>query len=259
MTIAPAISEDATGPAVMPGENSLNGLGLEQSGSRRVPADQDARTTRLLRLGVGVIGILLPIALIAGNWVAGDKVIVPSSMSASYYTSTCNLFAGSLCALAVFLIGCRRTKRQACCTWFAGLCAALVLLAPAAPAPPKTEPAWVNYLHHSAAGALVVTLGLFCWVVFAGRTQAADAQPLSTADRFGAWVASAWTSLKRGGRPSVYLVCGFLVLASGGLALYTGIWPASWSTGWPSRYMFEAVAVFAFGAAWITAALEGRA
>jgi hypothetical protein len=36
---------------------------------------------RLLRLGVGVIGILLPIVLIAGNWVAGDKVIVPTSMS----------------------------------------------------------------------------------------------------------------------------------------------------------------------------------
>jgi hypothetical protein len=42
----------------------------------------------------------------------------------------------------------------------------------------------------------------------------------------------------------------------GGLALYTGVWPTGWSTGWPSLYLFEAVAVFAFGFAWIIAGLE---
>jgi hypothetical protein len=257
MTIPPAISDASAGPAVMPGGNSLNSPGVKLPGPRRVPGNQDARMTRLLRLGVGVTGILLPIALIAGNWVAGDKVIVPDSMSGSYYTSTCNLFAGSLCALAVFLIGYRHTRRQACCTWFAGVCAALVVLAPTAPAPPKTEPAWVSYLHHSAAGALIFTLGVFCWVVFAGSTQPGEAQPQSMADRCRAWVACAGTSLRHGGRHSVYLACGFLVFASGGLALYTGIWPASWSTGWQSLYMFEAVAVFASGAGWITAGLEG--
>jgi hypothetical protein len=49
----------------------------------------------------------------------------------------------------------------------------------------------------------------------------------------------------------LYLACGILVLVSGAFALYTGVWPTSWSTGWSSLYLFEAVAVFAFGNAWI--------
>jgi hypothetical protein len=33
--------------------------------------------------------------LIAWTWIAGDKTIVPTSMSGSYYTSARNLFVGS--------------------------------------------------------------------------------------------------------------------------------------------------------------------
>ena len=80
---------------------------------------------------------LLPLALIFFNWITGDKVVVPSSMSGSYYTSTRNLFVGSLCALGVFLIGYRHTRRQDVCTSFAGLCALAVAFAPTAPAPPR--------------------------------------------------------------------------------------------------------------------------
>ena len=100
-------------------------------------------------------------------------------MSGSYYTSTRNLFVGSLCALGVFLIGYRHTRRQDACTTFAGLCALAVAFAPTAPAPPQTEPAWINYLHHAAAIALIFTLGLFCWVVFAAYAHPATAQPQS--------------------------------------------------------------------------------
>jgi hypothetical protein len=43
-----------------------------------IPGNQDARAVKDLRLGVGVIGALLPIMLIAWNWIAGDKTIVPT-------------------------------------------------------------------------------------------------------------------------------------------------------------------------------------
>jgi len=43
---------------------------------------------KILRLGVGIIGILLPIVLIVGNWIVDWKVSWPSSMSSSYYTHT---------------------------------------------------------------------------------------------------------------------------------------------------------------------------
>jgi hypothetical protein len=221
----------------------------------RISGNQDVKTVKLLRLGVGVVGVLLPITLIFFNWVMGDPVIVPSSMSSSYYTSTRDLFVGSLCALGVFLIGYRHTKVQDLCTWFAGACALAVAFAPTAPKPPQTEPAWINYLHHSAAGALIFIFGLFCWIVFVDYSENNKRRP-KMADRFTTWLAGVRRDLRRPSRRSLYLICGFLVFASGILALYTGVWPTSWSTGWPSLYLFEAVAVFAFGTAWIAAGLE---
>jgi hypothetical protein len=228
--------------------------------------NQDVQTVKDLRLGVGVIGILLPIALIAGNRIMGDKVIIPASMSGSYYTSTRNLFVGSLCALGVFLIFYRHTMLQDLCTSFAGVCAVIVAFSPTAPTPPNTEPAWINYLHHSAAGVLIFTLGVFCLVVFTEYDRLPAAKPRSMADRLAdwvsrltAWLKGAWESLRQGKGSSLYLICGVLVLISGALGVYTGLWPTSWSTGWPSLYLFEAIAVFSFGVAWIAAGLEDNA
>ena len=213
-----------------------------------IPGNQDARAVKDLRLGVGVIGALLPIMLIAWNGIAGDKTIVPTSMSGSYYTSARNLFVGSLCALGVFLILYRHTTLQNLCTWCAGAFALLVAFAPTAPAPPATEPQWVNYLHHAAAGALILTLGVFCFVLERGDAAgAASLDPVESTRYPEAPQVPSW-------RKVLYFTCGSLVLLSGAFALYTGVWPTSWSTGWPSLYLFEAVAVFAFGIAWITAA-----
>jgi hypothetical protein len=226
-------------------------------GSPQLSGEQDARTVRLLRLGVGVIGSALPLALIGGNWITGDQVIVPSSMSGSYYTNTRNLFVGALCALGVFLIGYRHTQRQNRCTSIAGVCALLVAFSPTAPPLPRTEAAWINYVHHVAAIALIFTLGLFCWVVFFDHAKSGLEQPEPVSGNVRAWMARAWDTVERSGHNRLYFGAGILVFAPGGLALYTGLWPTSWSTGWPSCYLFEAVAVFAFGIAWITAGIHG--
>jgi hypothetical protein len=39
-----------------------------------IPGNQDARAVKDLRLGVGVIGALLPIMLIAWNWIARRQI-----------------------------------------------------------------------------------------------------------------------------------------------------------------------------------------
>lgn len=222
-------------------------------GPPRTPGNQDSQTVKLLRLGVGFVGTLLPLALIAGNRIMGDKVIVPASMSGSYYASTRNLFVGALCALGVFLIGYRHTKRQNLCTTFAGLCALVVAFAPTAPTAPQTEPAWINYLHLSSAGALIFTLGVFCWVVFTGYALPATSPSESLWQRFLAWLASVRAAFNDNTLCRLYFACGLMVFVSGGLGVYTGVWPTGWSTGWSSLYLFEALAVVAFGIAWLTA------
>jgi hypothetical protein len=196
---------------------------------------------------VGVVGILLPGLLIAANWIEGDKVIVPSSMSGAYYSSARDLFVGLLCALGVFLI----SWDQRICTWLAGVAALVVAFCPTAPPPNMgTEPAWINYVHHIAAGALIFTLGIFCFVL--QRSDAAGTVRLDTPDPADLASCGARQQVPR--RRSVfYFTCGGLILLSGGFAFYTEVWPTSWSTGWPSLYLFEAVAVVSFGIAWITA------
>lgn len=221
-----------------------------------LPQTQDDRTVRFLRLAIGAIGIGLPVALIAGNAILGARTIIPYSMSGSYYTPARNLFVGSLCALGVFLICYRHSRRQDFCTTFAGACALAVAFSPTAPPPPRMEPGWVNYLHGSAAGALIFTLGLFCWVVFVDYDKTRLPPHAGIEDRVKAWCANVWKALKVDGRQRTYVISGFVVFLSGLLALYAGAWPASWSENWPSVYLFEAVAVFAFGAAWFTAGVD---
>jgi hypothetical protein len=226
-------------------------------GPSHTSGDQDARTVKLLRMGVGVVGAALPVALIAGDLILGDKVIVPSSMSSSYYTATRDLFVGALCALGGFLIGYRHTVRQNRCTWFAGVCALLVAFAPTAPSPPATENAAINWLHHLAAAGLIFTLGAFCFVVFTDYALPARKQAESIPDRFRAWLASVFALIRQGGLSRLYLICGCLVFLAGGLAVYTGFFPAGWSSSWQSLYAFEGVAVAAFGVAWMTAGVAG--
>jgi hypothetical protein len=237
----------------------------QAGGAGSLWGNQDVRTVRNLRLGVGLIGALLPVALIAVNRIIGDTWIVPPAMSGSYYTSARNLFVGALCALGVCLIFYRHTKLQDLCSSFAGVCGVIVAFAPTAPPPPATEPAWINDLHSSASAALIFTLGLFCLVVFTEYDRPDLAPPQSLADRlagwasrFLAWLRSAWDSLRHGKRSSLYLICGFLVLAAGVLGVYTGLWPPGWSTGWSSLYLFEGIAAFSFGVAWIAAGLQAK-
>jgi hypothetical protein len=236
--------------------SAMQQLATKLAGPRNVDDGQDAKTVKILRLSVGAIGTSLPLTLLAWNAIKGSGAIVPASMSGSYYTSARNLFVGSLCALGVFLFGYRHTKRQNHVTWFAGLCAVLVAFSPTAPASPLTEPGWVNYLHHAAAIALIGTLGLFCWVIFFAthpeRTRAGSAE----AGRLRGWLAGISVTLRQSAKCRIYFGAGLLVFVAGLLALYTGVWPTGWSTGWPSLYLFEAIAVCSFGVAWFAAAWD---
>ena len=57
-----------------------------------------------LRKSVGWLGILLPAAMLTGNFLFSSCHAIQDSNSHYYYTITGNLFTGILCAVALFLI-----------------------------------------------------------------------------------------------------------------------------------------------------------
>jgi hypothetical protein len=199
--------------------------------------DQDKRTVQRLRFGIGSIGILLPPALPIGNWIfvqAGHHTeILPSSMSSSYYTATRNIFVGSLCALGVFLIGYRFNKRDDVWSTVAGVFAIGVATFPTAPKVPTTYQSVVGYFHLSFAAILLGSLAMFCISSFRDPTD--DGR--RTANR-------------------AYLVSGVSIIAFLVIAVAAGA--THWGDNWrlTPLYACEALSVWAFGAAWIAAAVE---
>ena len=138
----------------------------EDNNGAAVKAPQDEKTVQRLRFGVAAIGLLLPLVLPFGNWIfvqlGHHTRIMPSSMSSSYYTSTRNIFVGSLCALGVFLIGYRAKPSQDLWTTVVGLFAIGVALFPTAPVTPTDYQSVIGYVHLSFAGILLSGLAVFC-------------------------------------------------------------------------------------------------
>ncbi|MBV6696680.1 hypothetical protein [Kitasatospora aureofaciens] len=200
---------------------------------------QDERTVMRLRLGVGAIGILLPVALPLGNWLFAElrglstAGFWPASMSGSYYTSTRNIFVGSMCALGVFLVCYRFDRRDDRWSTAAGAFALGVALFPTTPPNATTFAATIGVLHLIFAGLLMFVLAMFC--VYSFRDPHYAQQP--------------W--LSRG-----YLAAGVLILALLPVAVAAGV--TGVGMDWQIRpvYLCEWLATWAFGAAWTAAALE---
>ncbi|MFJ6618701.1 hypothetical protein ACIQOW_14135 [Kitasatospora sp. NPDC091335] len=212
-------------------------LAQNPAGVRR--SIQDVRTIAMLRLGVGLTGILLPPALPFGNWLAaevtgrGTDDFWPGSMSASYYTDTRNLFVGGLCALGVFLICYRFDRRDDRWSTAAGVFALGVALCPTSQAGSSGLERTVGMFHLAFAALLFVMLAMFCLYSFRNPR---STQPA----RVGA----------------AYLVAGVVILAALALSVLAGV--TGVGSGWPVRplYLCEWLATWAFGLAWIGAALE---
>ncbi|WP_051711210.1 hypothetical protein [Streptomyces sp. NRRL S-350] len=201
---------------------------------------QDERTVTFLRLGVGLIGLLLPPALPFGNWLAAELLgrstdgYWPGSMSGSYYTGTRNVFVGALCALGVFLVCYRFDRRDDRWSTAAGTFAVGVALCPTAPSGDASGlQRTVGVFHLVFAGLLFVMLAMFCLYSFRNPR---STQPA----RVGA----------------AYLAAGVLILAALLLSLAAGA--TGIGADWPVRplYLCEWLATWSFGAAWTGAALE---
>ncbi|WP_264552143.1 hypothetical protein [Flavobacterium sp. N2038] len=209
----------------------------------------DIFTYRRIRRAIGYLGISLPILLVGFSLISFFQTQVQPSISDYYYTNLREIFTGTLCAVGLFLIrykGHGNTsvwKNDNLLTNIAGIMAIGVALVPTNPTDisqkiytfiPSTQN-WLGWLHYGFAGIFFLILALLAINVFTIGQANETGAPKSILNE-----------------NNIYKVCGYLILGalimvpvSGYLKLF------SFST-----LVFEAIALFAFGIAWL---IKGRA
>jgi hypothetical protein len=200
---------------------------------RRPP--QDAVTVRHLRLGVGSVGIALPVVLVVGHAIVARRLTLLDSLSGYYHTELRDVFVGALCAIGVFLISYRYRWPDDLLGTVAGGLAILVALFPTTVGAPAHTVGpgdrIVGVVHQVAAAALFVLLAVFCLVLFT-RPDRVGVPPRRSAVRF-------------------YRICGGVILLAIVLALAGSQLPAEVRHTLKPVLWCETLAVFAFGAAWV--------
>lgn len=202
-----------------------------------------------LRKAVGWAGTLLPVILLIANPIAlsienSGCGVVPGSVSGYYYLPVRNIFVGVLCALGLFLIayvGYDLGDRLV--TDAAGVFAVGVALFPTKPtvaSPPSVTCQTVAQL--STREQVVGDMHL----VFAGLMFV-----------FLAWMAIRFTSTdspqpspQKLLRNRIYQICAIVIVACLVAAVITTFLPASVKALFPWLFLWEAVAIFAFGVSW---------
>jgi hypothetical protein len=211
---------------------------------------------RSLRMAIGWIGLALPFALVIGenlrDWFLTrasrpGHSIIEASISAYFHTGMRELFVGSLCAIAVFLV-CYKgyDRRDDIAANLAGICAFIVAIFPTTESAVSgidsvtifsdartPDPAFVGWLHFIAATVFFLTLAIMSLYLFT----------LST---------STGRTREKRNRNRVYKVCGITMIASIILIAVGKLAGVSDSIS----YMFwlESIAVVAFGVSWLTKA-----
>ena len=208
----------------------------------------------VLRRTVGWIGTLLPIVLLLGNALI-FHASRPDSMSGYYYTGMRNIFVGSLCALGVFLVaynGYDDVDRWI--TNVAGASAIGVALFPTKPAVPHLSAGQqaIGDIHVVCAAVTFIALGLMA-LRFAKSDGTPGGQAGISRIRHGLGLARPSNDKRtpqKKQRNVVYRVCGITILSCVVLAAASNLLPASVKAQWPWLFVFEALAVFAFGVSW---------
>jgi hypothetical protein len=189
-----------------------------------------------LRKGIGIIGITLPFVLVIGKMILESPGIL-DSISAYYYSVMRNVFVGSLCAIAIFLISYRYERLDDIAGDLAGAFAIGVALFPTAPDVGATgQQMMIGLLHGLFAACFFLTLAFFALVLF--RKTDPNKNP----------------TRRKQQRNIVYLFCGIAIVVC--LALIGLIVLVSFLTGNPwlqpihPVLWLESLAIFAFGVAW---------
>jgi hypothetical protein len=209
----------------------------------------DIFTYRRIRRAIGYLGISLPILLVGFSLISFFQTHIQPSISHYYYTNLREIFTGTLCAVGLFLIRYKGRgnpsiwKNDNLLTNIAGIMALGVALFPTNPADfsqkiytfiPSTAK-WLGWLHYGFAGIFFLILALLAINVFTIGQENETRTPKSILNE-----------------NNIYKTCGYLILISIVMVPVSGqlkLFPYS-------TLVFEAVALFAFGIAWL---IKGRA
>ena len=218
---------------------------------------------RTLRMAIGVLAFLLPVALVLGEN-ARDLLLlreaqenrryIELSISAYFHTGMRELFVGSLCAIAVFLV-CYKgyERRDNLAANVAGFAALVVATFPTRERSVEAtdtgervidsatffsgalqpDPHWVGTVHFTAAAILFITLAVMSLLLFTRS----EGNPPTPRKRL---------------RNRVYVACGWTILASI-VAIALGKLTLGDRVNATSPYVFwlEWIALAAFGISWL--------
>jgi hypothetical protein len=225
-----------------------------------------------LRQAVGWIAILLPFVLSTGNLIS-STVSPPQSLSGYYYTDMRNIFVGAFCALGVLLVaysGYDYVDRWI--TNIAGLGAIGLAFCPTKPAVCVTgvvacpvpsvrnlsaSQQVVGDIHLVFAFLAIIMMGLMA-LRFAKTGPTPSGQGLVGQLRYGLGFGPPVPGQPRASAVDtvIYRVSGTTIFSCVLLAILANLLPASVNASWRLLFIFEAVAVIAFGVSWF---VKGRA
>lgn len=196
-----------------------------------------------LRIGLGFVGLFLPIVIITGAFSFGACTQLQPSISHYYYTVMGNYFVGSLCAVAMFLFFYNGyDKRDNIVANIAAVCALGVAFFPTNSDTnslcefvinKRTNP--VNYIHYAAAGLLFASFAYFSLILFTKT----DATKVMCANKKI--------------RNNIYKTCGIIIiiciLLIASINLITNL--ENILEKFKPTLVLESIALFAFGISWI--------
>ena len=222
------------------------------------PTPSDVMHIRTLRKAVGGIALALPFALVLGENVrdavlspAVDVAWIEASVSAYFHTGMRELFVGSLCAVAIFLLCYKGYARiDDLAANVAGLSLIAVAWFPTSERSREgsvnsatifsdaiaADPPWVGGVHFASA--------ILFFVILAGMSLFLFTR---TADR------ATMTEQKRS-RNRVYVACGVTMLASLAVIGISKLPNPNWGEAIQLVFWCETLALVAFGVSWLVKA-----
>lgn len=207
------------------------------------------RSFMLMRVAIGLLGVVLPLWLVFGDKVAFHGHPFPrGSLSAYYYSGMRDVFVGALSATGVFLITYKLSERNLdnLASLFAGISAGLIALFPTGrphgstlaltPLQDLLGETTVKWIHFTASVLFIGLLAVLSYY-FGVREGARPPRPGTRSPRFWRWYH--WSC-------SIAMALAVLWIV------------VTLSVGWPPRALLigEWVSAWAFGASWLAKGLE---